>query len=322
MKKAIKVILIITVISALGIGFVFNYLQIGFFSDDFKINNPSVENNTPVLIAHAGGLLQTGRTQFADIKEDVSYHRATNAQEAFELSYKQGIRYFEGDLVFTTDHQLILRHGWGDYIYDISGQERPADLVSNSSRSFADITNRLLFETKHVMTGQGIVDFLTENTDAKFILDIKAEDANGNLLYQEVLEELQRLAGTNESIMKRLIPQAYSLEDLDIIHDFFDFPEVWLTLYRYGGTNEDVLANIENGRINGIVCGHDVYDKRKNLLTKVRKLDTPIYMNTINQLDTLNAYIEDGISGVYTDGIRQTEDGFISLKDTKKIGDY
>lgn len=225
-------------------------------------------------------------------------------------------------MVFTTDHQLILRHGWGDYMYDISGQEKPADLVSNSSREFDDITGRLMFETKYAMTGQGIIDFLEKNKDAKFILDIKAEDYNGNILYQDVLEELKRLTGANESIMKRFIPQAYSLEDLDLIHSFFDFSEVWLTLYRYGGSDEDVLNNIKKGRINTIVCGHDVYDKRQTLLTEVKKLGTPIYMNTINQLDTFNAYIEDGIKGVYTDGIRQTEEGFITIDKTNQLEDY
>lgn len=321
MKKGIKATLVIGLLSVLIVGFICSYLQIGFFSQDFKTNNQSTDD-TPLLIAHAGGLLQTGRTQLADIKEDVNYHRATNAQEAFELSYEQGIRYFEGDLVFTTDHQLILRHSWGDYIYDISGQEKPADLVSNSSREFDDITGRPMFETKHVMTGHGIIDFLEKNKDAKFILDIKAEDDNGNKLYQEVLEELKRLTGANESIMKRFIPQAYSLEDLDLIHSFFDFPEVWLTLYRYGGSNEDILNNIKKGRINAIVCGQDVYDKHQTLLTEVKKLDTPIYMNTINQLDTFNAYIEDGIKGVYTDGIRQTEEGFITIDKTNQLKDY
>lgn len=321
MKKVIKTLVIMGFISALVIGFVCNYLQVGWFAEEFKINEASA-NETPLLIAHAGGLLQTGRTQLADLKDDVKYHRATNAKEAFELSYKQGLRYFEGDLVFTTDNRLILRHGWGDYLYDLSGQEKPTDLVTNTNRSYADITERLMFDTKHVMTGEGIVDFLAEHTDARFILDIKAEDSDGNLLYQEVLEELQRIAGNDASIMERFIPQAYSLADLDLIHDFFAFPEVWLTLYRYGGTNEAVLANIKNGRITAVVCGHDIYDKRKDLLNAVKKSGTPIFINTINQLDTFNAYIADGVSGVYTDGIRQTEDGFIALKDTQKMGDY
>lgn len=321
MKKAIKFSLIIGLISVLVIGFVCNYLQIGWFSEDFKVNNPS-DNETPLLIAHAGGLLQTGRTEFADLKDGVRYHRATNAKEAFELSYKQGIRYFEGDLVFTSDQRLILRHGWGDYIYNLSGQAIPTDLVSNSSRSFDDITNRLMFETKHVMTGEDIVAFLAEHTDAKFILDIKAEDKTGTLLYQEVLTELKQLAKEDASIIKRFIPQAYSLADLELIHTFFDFPEVWLTLYRYGGKDEDVLRNIKKGRINGIVCGHDTYDKRRDLLTAVKKSGTPIYINTINQLDTFNAYVEDGISGFYTDGIRETEEGFITIDKANQLEDY
>lgn len=317
----IKTIFFIGFFSVMLVGVVSKYLQVGIFSPNFEINDKSFDK-APLLIAHAGGLLQTGRTQLSDIKGDIKYHRSTNAKEAFELSYKQGIRYFEGDLVFTSDNKLVLRHGWGDYLYDLSGQEKPTDLVSNSSRTFEDITGRLMFDTKHVMTGKGIVDFLKKHQDVYFILDIKAVNEKGNLQYREVLEELRKLAGNSSSIMNRFIPQAYTLDDIKDINSFYDFPEVWMTLYRYDGSDDELLEYIRKGEINSIVCGHDAYEKHASLLEKFKELETPVYMHTINQLETFNYYIEKGISGVYTDGIRQTSDGFITIGKTDELEDY
>ena len=55
-------------------------------------------NSDPVLIAHSLGGIENGKY--------------SNSLEAFQSNYAKGMRVFETDFSWTSDHVLVLRHDW------------------------------------------------------------------------------------------------------------------------------------------------------------------------------------------------------------------
>lgn len=318
--KMMKWILIIVSACVIGYGAWSNYTHQGLFAQTFEENEKT--NEPPLLIAHAGGVLRTGRLHFKDLSADINYHRSTNAKEAFEQSYAQGIRYFEGDVVFTADNQLVLRHGWGNYLYALMGQENPPNLAENTALTLDDITSRSIFKYNPVMTGAGIINFLKEQPDAFFIVDVKEKDQTGQLRFEEVLQELKNLAKNDKEILARIIPQAYHVAELERIKDIYPFPNVWLTLYQTSDSDEDIIAALKAKRVQGLVCGHDIYQRKQNLLDKVKATNVPIYINTINNMSTLEHYVDEGVAGVFTDTLRVSTKGIAPLKGAEAEKDY
>ncbi|WP_325892033.1 sulfatase-like hydrolase/transferase [Grimontia sp. NTOU-MAR1] len=81
-----------------------------------NIKAPSYLEKIPEMeryIAHAGG--------------GIDGHHYTNSMEALNESYRQGLRYFEIDLLETSDHRLVAAHEWKEWAkkVDYSGDIPP-----------------------------------------------------------------------------------------------------------------------------------------------------------------------------------------------------
>lgn len=131
--------------------------EIGFYGDRYTVNTRDSEL---LLIGHAGGSLQLA---------DGSQRNVTNTKEAFYQNYKEGLRYFEGDLVYTSDGKIVLRHGWGDYLYDLLGQNKPKKTKKNEPISYKELMDNPIYGEYTSMDIESLVDFMQLNEDVYFI---------------------------------------------------------------------------------------------------------------------------------------------------------
>lgn len=291
MKKLIKKCLYIFFCVALVL-VVMKKQQWGFFQEIYTVNTVKSEL---LLIGHAGGSLEI---------EDGSKKKITNAKEAFYQNYQKGLRYFEGDLVYTSDFKIVLRHRWGTYLYDFLGQKQPVTTIENKAISYNELMNNHLFGKYESMDIGGLIVFLKEHPDAYFITDIKDDS-------MEILSELVEIVN-EESILKRIIPQIYSLSEYNEVRTIYKFPEIYLTLYNSPDSNEEILEFIKKNPLGAVVCGSDIFEKRKELIPEVHKKGIAFYVHTINSLEELKIYEKYLIDGVYTDTLREQNNKIIN----------
>ena len=77
----------------------YNYKKFYFnFSKDKKIIDKEFLTKKDTFIAHAGG--------------SINYHVYTNSLESLEKNYNLGARYFELDLLLTSDGKIAAAHDW------------------------------------------------------------------------------------------------------------------------------------------------------------------------------------------------------------------
>ncbi|AHI53321.1 glycerophosphodiester phosphodiesterase family protein [Spiroplasma culicicola] len=70
--------------------------------------NPNVDTTHLIRIAHAGG--------------EIDGHKYTNSLESLDYSYANGIRYFELDILETSDNELVAAHDWNKWKWMVEYQ--------------------------------------------------------------------------------------------------------------------------------------------------------------------------------------------------------
>lgn len=291
MKKVLKVFPYIALV-LLVILVVMKKQEWGFYQESYTINTPKSDL---LLIGHAGGSLELG---------DRSQKSVTNAKEAFYQNYKEGIRYFEGDLVYTSDKKIVLRHRWGYYLYDLLGQSLPTTTEKDAPLTYSELMSNPLFGKYESMDLKDLNKFLQEHPDAYFITDIKDDSME---ILAEIVETIK-----DKSILNRIIPQIYSLSEYDAVTTIYEFPSIYLTLYNSPDSNEEILEFIKKNKIGALICGIDIFEKRKELIPKVHKEGIPFYVHTINSIEELKIYKEQSVDGIYTDTLREQKNKIIN----------
>lgn len=291
MKKLFYLLLGILVLFA-GFKTYENYSLYRNANDDHLIKmakRPKISlSDNQILIAHGGGALE--------VKADY-YSTVTNAIEAFDQNYHNGLRWFEIDFSLTSDNKIIGRHDWHHYLYEnYLGQVDPIE--NDQPLSFTEAKDLEIYRKYHAATAKTIIDFLMKYKDARIILDTKDQDTRE---YIKILEELKKACGDKKEVMSRIVPQIYTLDQYETIAKLEYFDNLLLTLYSNHDTNDEILEFVRKSeKIEAVAFGQDAYYQRKDLIEPIHDSGKKAFVFSVDNPSDVSKYFDDGVDGIYT----------------------
>ena len=247
------------------------YGNLKFTSDDIREFTGLKFNFRTLRVAHAGG--------------GINGKIYTNSLEALNQNVKNGFLYFELDFSFTKDRRLVCIHDWKKSFKNTFGfwpKEKPTlanfeSLVKNRSHH-----QQCTLET--------LAEWMKQNTSAFIITDIKEDNIQGLKIISEHIP----------GFATRIIPQIYDPNNYNKVKRMGYKQVIW-TLYRYNGTNDDVLE--WSDKFNGPFAITMYTDRAiSDLPRKLAERNIPTYVHTINTLEEMNKFVKDfGVTEIYTD---------------------
>jgi hypothetical protein len=264
MRKTMLLLLAAIVLLAVGVGLYWSeYLTDR--RDDADI--PAIP--VPEYIAHAGGGI--GKLSY------------TNSLEALETNYRRGHRFFEIDLNWTSDQQLVLTHDWEKAFRSLFPARKLAG--APTLKEFLRLKMR---ENLTPMSFADLARWLRTHGDARIVTDVKDDN----------LRALARISAEWPDLLERIIPQIYTFEEYDPVWGM-GYRNIILTLYVADYPDKQVVAFARRRKLFGIT----MVDQRAlgALPNKLAKTRTPVFAHTVNSPAMKEKLEANGVSGVYTD---------------------
>lgn len=158
----------------------------------------------------------------------------TNSYEAFLLNYNLGQRLFEADFNFTSDGDLVLLHGSGEWVNHIA--------FSQDIPMTTNIFLSALYDRKfHTLDYQTIIDLMISHPDIYLVTDSKYLDQTR--IVQEFTQIVAYAESKDPSVLDRFVVQIYYPEMLDYVMEIYPWKSIIYTLYQNPNwTPENVLA--------------------------------------------------------------------------------
>lgn len=245
---------------------------------DFVVQLSAGENREPVAqrqldglprVAHAGGAI-----------EGAIYTDALEALDANAEHYDL----FEIDLSWTSDGQLVCLHDWEDAFKATFGyvpSERPdLEAFENLVRDHAGFTNCTL---------ETLAAWMQRNPEKRIVLDVK----------EDVTDALRLIAERFPDLRPAFIPQIYQPEEYATVRSLGYDDIIW-TLYRYEGSDEDVLAAIRATDLFGLAMP---VERAQDGLARRAREETGVLSlaHTINSVEDFRTLQDAGIAEIFTD---------------------
>lgn len=221
----------------------------------------------------------------------------TNSLEAFIENYKKGYRYFEVDLIFTSDNKLVAKHDW--------------DSNNGTALSYNEYMNSKINEKYTPLDFEDIVILMQTYKDVYIITDTKETDqANTTKAFQYIYDTAN---STDSSILDRIIPQTYSQDMYGWITDIYNFKDIIYTLYQSNDSDDQVIDFISKNGITKVTMSTSRFSAE--FVDRLNQIHVSSFVHTINSTDDAETYISQGVYGFYTDDLNITANKTISFKE-------
>ena len=229
----------------------------------------------------------------------------TNSREAFAESYAKGFRWFEVDLMFTRDSQVVAAHVFGDglAVFNIQGRVE--------SLTHAEFLRRRYFTRYTPLDLDGLFALARTDTSIRLILDAKDNRLGANdtlhspatydAIHGRVAAEARRTHTTAQ-----LWPQIYEERDLATVRALYDPAQpVVYTLYRTRATDAEVAAFVRSHPQVRIVAAWYAEGHERLTAGLVRAVaPVPVWAYTVNDWRRARRALSIGAVGHYTDHLR------------------
>lgn len=215
----------------------------------------------------------------------------TNSHDALDHNLKQGFSHFELDFSFTKDHQLVCIHDYEENFETIFGFQTEEKPTLDAFKSLVEKTPG--FKN---CTLESLAVWMEQNPSVFIITDIKEDN----------LKALRMISETAPDFKRRIIPQIYDPSNYNSVKDI-GFEQVIWTLYRYDGSDEEVIKWVDtfNGPF-AVTMGET--RAKSTLPAKLAKKYIPTYVHTINTPDEAHRHLNNhSITEIYTDFLHPTE---------------
>lgn len=232
------------------------------------------------LIAHAGG--------------GIDGNDYTNSKEAILKSYENGFRLFELDLSITSDGKLVARHGWEDKYGQAFEDVGPITYDQFMSFPYYNRYTPLDFKS--------ILDFMKKYPDVYVILDGKVNSVEDTIvLYEKIAQYTNNL---EKQVKKRLIPQMFYKKDLKIIRQY-GFHDLVYVVGREEYTPGSLANFCDENDLR--VVSLSIYRVNPEIIEVLKEKDIKAYVYTLNDIEEMQKYINQGVSGFFTDFVLPSE---------------
>lgn len=249
---------------------------------------PEILSGSPV-IAHGMGTAAEGRI------EDLP---PLNCLEGFLEQYAAGVRVFEADLRLTRDNRVVLSHGWNA---DASKMQSGigADLVPTR----AEFLSKPILERYTPLSFRDLLLLMVEYPDICIITDTKYTNPELIFLqFDSMAAEAQEMGLLR--LFDRFIIQLYTENMRQCLDNIYPFPHFIYTMYLQGfdetaeAFRERAAYCAETG-VDGITMWDFWWDE--DYAPIARKYGVSVYVHTVNDAGAARAFLDSGVSAVYTD---------------------
>jgi glycerophosphoryl diester phosphodiesterase len=223
----------------------------------------------PKYIAHAGGGI--GKLAY------------TNSRDALDANYKRGHRFFEIDLNWTSDGQLVLIHDWQANFRDMFPHSEIA-----GTPSLDEFLRLKMKDNLTPMSLARLVDWLRTHPGARIVTDVKDDN----------LRALQKIAADYPEVIDRIIPQVYAFDEYEPVWGM-GYRHIILTLDAKSYADEPVLGFAQSQRPFGITMWAE--RAMGPLPRQLARMEIPAFAHTINSPAEQQELLANGVSGIYTD---------------------
>jgi len=216
-------------------------------------------------------------------------HTYTNSIEAFQRNLALGARYFEVDLSFTADGDLVCFHTGHEWHI---GLDRPVSQVST-----AEFLTHRYDGLYTLMDLETLLQMVEEHPEIYIVTDTKNDFATSLENVVQVAESI------DPSLITRIVPQFYTSDQwlevawLEELHRHF--ATVIFTLYRTNIGDEDLLQVVNARNIPVVTMSQSRYGFA--LVQDLRALGVDAFVHTVNGEKNVSAYLRKGVWGLYTD---------------------
>lgn len=216
-------------------------------------------------------------------------HTYTNSVEALEHNLELGARFFEVDLSFTADGDLVCFH---------TGHEKhmglPKPITETSTREF--LAHR--YDGRFTpMTLEDLLRRMAREPEAYIVTDTKHDFAMS-------LGEVVRVAeAVDPALVGRIVPQFYTADQwrdvarLEARHG--PFATVIFTLYRTRIDDDAVVETARARRVPVITMSTKRYTPR--LVERLAAIGVDSLVHTVNDRAEVESYLRRGVRGLYID---------------------
>lgn len=226
-------------------------------------------------IAHAGGS-PYGLNQLP------SY---TNSRQAFDVSYQNGFRAFEFDLITLGDGTVVLAHDYHEDRYGLN------EAFGDSTR--ADVEGRKYDGLFEVLFADDLIQIMVEHPDVWIILDSKWD-------HEIIAQKLVDLA-PNDQVRDRLVPHLASAEHVEALKAIYDFPEKMIAVYRWAGGNAEIARRKELHDVDNVMLWWDSrWTPEGQELFEEAGLN--VWVHTPYEGEVIQSFLDQGIR-VYSGGL-------------------
>ena len=226
-------------------------------------------------IIHAGGFMECNG-QVMDY---------TNTYETLENLYDAGNRVAEYDFLYTSDGAIVCAHDEGDkwargYDYDYA----PTLDEFLGTKYQGELTP---------MNLEMLAEFMSSHKDFYVVTDVKDDN----------IEFCQHVKDTYPELMDQFIIQIYHADGYDPVREM-GFQNIIFTFYRTNADErvpEDLLNFLSQHEVMGVTFWDYWAEPGSEFFDTMVASGVPMYVHTINSVDSMKAMFDLGIAGIYTD---------------------
>ena len=228
------------------------------------------------FVAHAGGsphgLLQT-----------VPY---SNSRDAFEMSYANGFRVYEFDLLVLADGEIIVAH---DY------HEEHFGLIEGTFPELTrpELEGRLYDDQFEVMFAEDLIQLMVDHPDIWVILDTKWD-------HEYVAQQLVAMSPGPE-VTDRLVPHLGSHEQTQALQAIYPFPEQMIAVYRWRAEEDaEILERQQQYGVDNVMMWWN-WRWSEETQVALEAAGMNVWVHTPHEPELIESFLDRGV-GVYTDG--------------------
>ena len=225
-----------------------------------------------------------------------------NCLEGFLAQYEAGIRVFEVDLRLTRDAKVVLRHDWW------STWQEGIDWVHIPTRE-KFVSEKIKGEYTP-LSFRDLLLLMEEYPDICVITDSKFTDSDiFSIQFDAMLADAHELGLTY--LFDRIVVQVYDGNMRTGLNNIYPFPHYIYTLYQdttFKGTTDsfrEKAAYCAQRGIEGITM--DEYWWKPSFAVIAEEYGIEVYVHTVNDAEKAKKYLNDGVSGIYTDSIKPAD---------------
>lgn len=273
------------IVKAIGGGIVDIQCKITFPSGDTEKLICQVEVIPPFFIykymAHAGGGF-----------EETIYN---NNEVAIRNSIENGYRFFEIDMLLTSDNKLVCFHGWDEATYEATG------IDYEGAPTYDEFMSWKVQGKYDTIDASTVIDLMKEYPDMLVEIDLKKCNAKET---KKMIEQLVKLAKNNGVILDRILMQFASEKAYFAIEEIYSFKYYQYFTYksRIAEELEDVIMFCKNNKVTSIAFNHTVLTD--DMIAEIKTNNLYLLAFTIESEEIAQEFLDKGADTICTNFIK------------------